>query len=81
MKGRLVSVLTAVEDDVVKELVPLEGEEEGVGSIYLRQHLFPVRQSYASETTTRKRRVIRSEHLCLQEPNMWNANGQEMPIN
>lgn len=66
----------ALEDDLDRELVPLEGEEEGHGSF-----LGSICSQYslgnldASERTMKARRV-KSKHLCLQEPNMLNT--QEM---
>lgn len=67
----------AVEDDVVKELVPFEGDEEGEGSFFgsiCSQYSFG---SLDASERTRKARRVKSKHLCLQEPNMLNA--QEMP--
>lgn len=60
------------DDDVVTELVPLEGDDEGVGSFlgsicfqYSLGNLEPC------ERTIEARRRVRSKHLCIQEPNMF----------
>ncbi|XWS21705.1 hypothetical protein CRYUN_Cryun30bG0077400 [Craigia yunnanensis] len=72
-EGRLLSVLTAFDVDVVTELVPLEGDEEGVGSF-----LGSICSQYslgnldASERTMKARRV-KTKHLCLQETTMFDC--------
>ncbi|GKU87789.1 hypothetical protein SLEP1_g2130 [Rubroshorea leprosula] len=76
-KWRLLSILTEVEDDVVRELVPLEGEEEGMGS-FLGSICCQLGNLDASERTKKARRV-KSKHLSLQEPNMMNTDSQEIP--
>ncbi|XVF39209.1 hypothetical protein PTKIN_Ptkin01aG0017000 [Pterospermum kingtungense] len=72
-EGRVLSVLTAFDVDVVSELVPLEGDEEGAGSF-----LGSICSQYslgnldASDERTVKARIVKkNKHLCFQETNMF----------
>ena len=60
------------DDNAVKELVPLEGDEEGVGSFlgsicfqYSLGNLEPC------ERKMKAKRRVKSKHLYLQEPNIF----------
>ena len=63
------SVSTALEDEVLAEFVPLEGEEEGEGS-FLGIICSHEGNLDASERTKKARTRLKSKHLCLQEPDM-----------
>jgi hypothetical protein len=65
------------EEDVVKELVPFEGAEEGEGSFFGSICSQYSLGSLDASERRRKARIVKSKHLCLQEPNMFNT--QEMP--
>lgn len=60
----------AVEEDIVTEFVPLEGDDLGVGSFFgIICSQYPLGNLDASERTMKARR-LKSKHLCLQEPDM-----------
>ncbi|CAL5414616.1 unnamed protein product [Camellia sinensis] len=65
------------DDDVAIEFVPLEGDEEGLGSFLgsiCSQYPLGNLDAFATERTMKARIRVLSKHWCLQQPDMLDDN-------